>query len=206
MKRCLLFALPLLALGCGKPGSADTGPWAKPSGLETKKFTVEKTLGFTEEQRKKDKLGPETTWAGYSKRFTLELPPSLVTHKPGKRFGLGTFQTTSGGSVSFILLDPVEYKYLNIVPRDWLRQKRADVAKRIEKGAKDVFVGNGWAETQNPANTASGMNINRWLFIALDPKEEYLQVTGRWKEGDKKQEAEVRQAVAYALWSIEPQK
>src|SRR5687767_8310797 len=99
--RLLIALTACCSLGCGKRQPADTIP--RPTSLPTQAFTGEKAKGFDEQLRKQYGLGPETTWAGYSFAFTVDLP------QDAQRRLQSSFVMPSGARAHFILLDPVDY-------------------------------------------------------------------------------------------------
>jgi len=175
---------------------------SKPKSIPAKTFEVDnKDHFFSPDFKKKNGIGPETSWAGFSKSFSIDLPTSLA--KPKKlESGIlqGSYVTPSGGSVSFIVLDPVAYEYQGVVPKQDLEKDKISLFAQIkERKASDAIVADKWTgHVVKQFTVRKRTNAIYWFFFG----KEYLEVNLYWKTGDVKQEQEAKSLMAYGLWSI----
>jgi len=199
----MLMGLVLGIAGCNRhsTGSDPVFDLSKPDNLPADVIQVSKTPGFSPEVRAESKMGPETVWAGYSKAFTIEVPVSLaVQKKPTGDFTAGSFYTVSGGSVSFLVLDPVDYKLEGIVPKKYLSDRKTELLSRTANSSdSSVLKANEWIGSQWDSLSLKGEFHARYLFFS---DRDSLQVSFRWKEGDKRQEEECAKVLADGLWSL----
>lgn len=202
-----LYVAPFLLavlIGCSKnsglAGLKDT--LQRPPDLPAQHYDVAATDGFSPEFKREHNIGPESTWAGYSKPFSVDIPPSVALPKGDwTGFGNGGFATTSGGRVSFLVLKPVDYVLEGIVPsRELAKQKEALIAQCESSIPSDAIVANGWVGRPMGAAISGKTHTScRYLFFS---EREFLQISLRWDNGNSTQESEARQAMAYGLWSV----
>jgi hypothetical protein len=160
---------------------------------------VEKVPEMNAAYRAKHGFGPETTWAGFSKKYTVELPTNLATRIVRNGFVSDTFSTPAGAEVSFLVLDPVDYQRQHVNPRTDLMGRKQRAIQKLQDGDKDVLVANGWIGTVFDSVSMRNRESTRYMFASDD---EYLQVNVRWATGNKRQEEEARLVMAYGLWYL----
>lgn len=199
MIRGYLLIAAMFVVGCGRSSSVLNLP--KPDGLPAPVVEVEKTTGFSAEARAQYHLGPETTWAGYSKAFSVQIPSEVATPRVSDSgFSAGSFTTPSGARTLFTVLDPVDYKYQGQVPKRELEKARDEVLARAKSSPKPgTIIANGWVGEREDPIVVGGKAHQRYMFFS---DTDYLQINLTFAEGDKKQEEEARTVMAYGLWSI----